>query len=87
MRKWKTSPRSQAEAMLPIFLRIPSPLLSLFFFFFFFLTTSKAPKSYPLVGSFFAILANRDRQLQWFSEILLDSPSATFVHRRSYSNR
>ena len=35
---------------------------------------------------FFAILANRDRQLQWFSEILLDSPSATFVLHRSYSN-
>ncbi|KAL4602945.1 hypothetical protein ACB092_10G089500 [Castanea dentata] len=75
--------------MLPIFLLILVPFLSLFFFFF--LTTSKsnskAPKPYPLVGSFFAILANQDRQLQWFSEIVLDSPSATFVLRRSYSNR
>nr|POE61284.1 cytochrome p450 94a2 [Quercus suber] len=40
-----------------------------------------------LVGSFFAILATRDRQLQWFSEILVDSPSATFDLRRSYSKR
>ena len=76
--------------MLPIFLLILIPFLSLFFFFFLLNTSksnSKAPKSYPLVGSFFAILANQDRQLQWFSDILLDSPSATFVLRRSYSKR
>ncbi|KAK7858359.1 cytochrome p450 94a2 [Quercus suber] len=76
--------------MLPIFLLILIPFLSILFFFFFLTTSksnSKAPKSYPLVGSFFAILAHQDRQLQWFSEILQDSPSATFVLRRSYSNR
>lgn len=40
------------------------------------------PKSYPLVGSFFAALANRHRFIQWMTPILQNSPSATFVLKR-----
>nr|QKK82618.1 cytochrome P450 94A1 [Zanthoxylum armatum] len=37
------------------------------------------PKSYPFVGTFFAFFANLDRNIQWLTEILQNSPSATFA--------
>lgn len=40
------------------------------------------PKSYPLVGSFFAALANRHRFIPWMTPILQNTPSATFVLKR-----
>ncbi|KAK9989228.1 hypothetical protein SO802_029467 [Lithocarpus litseifolius] len=73
-----------------LLLLILIPLLSLLFFFFFFLNSdsnSKVPKSYPLVGSFFAILANRKRLLPWLSGIMQVSPSTTFVLQCNYSTR
>ena len=74
-----------------LLLLILLPCLSLLFFFFFLNSNSnsnsKVPKSYPLVGSFFAILANRKRPLPWLSGIMQVSPSATFVLRRNYSTR
>ncbi|KAL8094311.1 cytochrome P450 94A2-like [Apium graveolens] len=42
------------------------------------------PPSYPLIGSLAAILANRDRPIQWTSDILLASPSSTFILQRPF---
>ncbi|KAL0016347.1 hypothetical protein SO802_003416 [Lithocarpus litseifolius] len=71
-----------------LLLLILIPLLSLLFFLFLNSNSnSKVPKSYPLVGSFFAILANRKRPLPWLSGIIQVSPSATFVLQRNYSTR
>ncbi|XP_075651554.1 cytochrome P450 94A2-like [Castanea sativa] len=73
---------------LQFLLLILIPLLSLLFFFFFNSNSnsnSKIPKSYPLVGSFFALLANRNRLLPWLTGIIQDSPSATFVLRQSFA--
>ena len=74
----------QMQVLVPIF------LLLLPFLFFVFLNSnskskSKVPKSYPLVGSSFAIFSNRKRLHPWLSDILQDSPSATIVLRRSYA--
>ncbi|XAR58612.1 hypothetical protein NMG60_11014083 [Bertholletia excelsa] len=49
--------------------------------------SSKLPRSYPIVGSFFAIHANRDRHIQWISNVLLSSPTATFVLHRPLGRR
>lgn len=46
--------------------------------------SSKLPPSYPLIGSLPAILANRDRPIQWTSDILLASPSSTFILQRPF---
>ncbi|KDP21345.1 hypothetical protein JCGZ_21816 [Jatropha curcas] len=45
------------------------------------------PKSYPLIGSSFAIKANFDRRVQWTSDILQTLPSATFVLHRPMGGR
>ncbi|KAG5246306.1 cytochrome P450 family protein [Salix suchowensis] len=62
---------------------------------FFYLTTnscSKAPsksnpKSYPLIGSSAAIFANRNRAIQWTSDLIQSSPTATVVLRRFFDDR
>ncbi|KAI3846875.1 hypothetical protein MKX03_008468 [Papaver bracteatum] len=43
--------------------------------------TSILPKSYPLIGSSFALIANRDRHNQWVSEFLAVCPTNTYVIR------
>uniref|UniRef100_A0A2P2IZ73 Cytochrome P450 n=1 Tax=Rhizophora mucronata TaxID=61149 RepID=A0A2P2IZ73_RHIMU len=42
--------------------------------------SSQGPKikSYPLIGSYLALIENQDRRLQWMTEILQNSPTATF---------
>ncbi|XP_047329405.1 cytochrome P450 94A1-like [Impatiens glandulifera] len=42
----------------------------------------KLPRSYPFIGSIFAINANSDRNTQWTSEMALASPSQTAVINR-----
>ncbi|GAV91979.1 p450 domain-containing protein, partial [Cephalotus follicularis] len=37
------------------------------------------PKSYPIIGSTFASLANKENSIQWLSDILQNSPSATYT--------
>ncbi|XP_059651086.1 cytochrome P450 94A2-like [Cornus florida] len=49
--------------------------------------SGKLPRSYPLIGSSFAILANRNRRIQWTSDILRDSPTSTFVLHRPFGYR
>ncbi|KAJ6708933.1 CYTOCHROME P450 94A2-LIKE [Salix koriyanagi] len=44
----------------------------------------KAPKSYPLIGSSVAIFANRNRRIQWISDLIQSSPSATVVIHRFF---
>ena len=73
------------QFLVTIFLLILLPLL-------FLITVTKLsynsiPKSYPLVGSFITLSANRNRRLQWLSDILQASHSATYVLRRSYATR
>lgn len=47
----------------------------------------KLPKSYPIIGSYFAIYANRERRVQWLSDMIQTSPSATFVLHRFMGQR
>ncbi|XP_062149599.1 cytochrome P450 94A2-like [Alnus glutinosa] len=49
--------------------------------------TVSPPKSYPIIGSFLALLANKDRSLQWLSDILQVSPSATYVLHSGVGSR
>ncbi|XP_052169924.1 cytochrome P450 94A1-like [Diospyros lotus] len=42
-------------------------------------STSGYPRRYPLVGSFFAIYANRNRRVQWLSDMVRSTPTSTFV--------
>jgi cytochrome P450 len=50
-------------------------------------TTISLPRSYPIIGSFLAVLANRNRRLQWLSDILQLSPTATYVLHRNFATR
>lgn len=65
------------------------PLISLFFFKL--LTnfssspkksTNSSPPSYPLIGSFIEIFVNKDRRIQWTSDLVKSSPSSTVVVQR-----
>ncbi|KAH6758421.1 hypothetical protein C2S51_018656 [Perilla frutescens var. frutescens] len=48
---------------------------------------SKLPKAYPIIGSFFTLVKNKDRFVQWSSEIVLSSPKLTFTLHRSPGRR
>ncbi|XP_042517055.1 cytochrome P450 94A1-like [Macadamia integrifolia] len=45
-------------------------------------TTTKFPKSYPLLGSSIAISANQERFNQWATELLKDSPNGNILLHR-----
>ncbi|KAK3036853.1 hypothetical protein RJ639_031471 [Escallonia herrerae] len=47
-------------------------------------SSGKLPKSYPLIGSYLAIFANRKRRIQWTSEVVTGIPSLTFVLKRPF---
>ncbi|XP_057964668.1 cytochrome P450 94A1-like [Malania oleifera] len=47
----------------------------------------KLPRSYPLIGSSLALSANKDRRIQWIADILMNSPSSTFLLQRSLGLR
>ncbi|KAK4487792.1 hypothetical protein RD792_005520 [Penstemon davidsonii] len=67
------------------------------FFFFFVLTklksnlkypsTPRFPKSYPIFGSFFSILKNRDTYVQWTSDIVTSTPNLTFLLYFGFSRK
>nr|AHF22085.1 CYP94A43 [Maesa lanceolata] len=44
--------------------------------------SSKIPKSYPIIGHLLALRANQDRRVQWLSEAVRSTPTATFVLHR-----
>ncbi|KAI7990835.1 Cytochrome P450 94A2 [Camellia lanceoleosa] len=70
-------------------------LLSLLFYFFFLFNSksiftsfcssnesAEIPRSYPLIGSFLSIYANRTRLIQWTSDIVTSTSTSTFVLHR-----
>ncbi|KAF5200918.1 Cytochrome p450 [Thalictrum thalictroides] len=68
-------------------------LCLLFFFSIIYLSTrsessslnnSKLPRSYPLIGSIFAVFANRNQRHQWLTEVIRNSPTGTFVLHRTF---
>ena len=42
-------------------------------------TVNDRPRRYPVVGSLFTFWRNRSRQLEWYTEMLSDSPTQTIV--------
>lgn len=67
-----------------LFYLIPLLLLLCTTYTFFILSrnnsqNSELPKSYPVIGSLFSIIANRDRRYEWISNILRNSPTSTAV--------
>ncbi|MCL7035709.1 hypothetical protein MKW94_029256 [Papaver nudicaule] len=44
-------------------------------------SSTKLPKSYPLIGSTFAILSNKHRMNQWMADVLQQCATRTFVMR------
>lgn len=54
------------------------------------LSASKSPglpPSYPIIGSYFSISSNKQRLVQWTSELVLSSPSLTFVLHFPFGRR
>ncbi|KAM7501432.1 hypothetical protein LguiB_000336 [Lonicera macranthoides] len=45
-------------------------------------STNSSPPSYPLIGSFIEIFVNKDRRIQWTSDLVKSSPSSTVVLQR-----
>ncbi|XP_009594945.1 cytochrome P450 94A2-like [Nicotiana tomentosiformis] len=79
-----------------IFSQIYFYFLPLVFFLFFinfrtnlfFLSKStKIPRSYPIIGSYFSIKSNKNRRIQWTSDIVLSRPTLTFTLRRPFGHR
>lgn len=50
-------------------------------------STSKIPKSYPILGSYLTILKNKDRYVQWTAEIVTSTPNLTFPLDRNFGRR
>ncbi|TYI75020.1 hypothetical protein E1A91_D07G245500v1 [Gossypium mustelinum] len=48
---------------------------------------SNIPKSYPIIGSYFAIKSNQENRVQWTTEILQSSLSATFTLHNLFGSR
>ncbi|KAH7853240.1 hypothetical protein Vadar_000422 [Vaccinium darrowii] len=48
---------------------------------------AKLPRSYPIIGSFFSIYANRNQSVQWTSEMVTNSPTSTFVLHGPFGTR
>lgn len=47
-------------------------------------STTKIPRSYPIIGSYFTLSANNHRRVQWTSEVLKASPNLTFTLHRPF---
>ncbi|CAN1291852.1 Cytochrome P450 94A1 [Linum perenne] len=50
-------------------------------------SSSHSPKSYPLIGSTIDIAANKDRRVQWTSDILRRTPTSTFTLDHAFGSR
>ncbi|CAN4084254.1 unnamed protein product [Withania somnifera] len=42
-------------------------------------SNTQIPKSYPIIGSYFSIVANQEQRIQWLSDIILSTPKLTFT--------
>lgn len=49
--------------------------------------TNNLPRSYPLIGSYFSFLANKDRRIQWTSDLVRSLPTLTFIFHRPLGKR
>ncbi|XP_055834506.1 cytochrome P450 94A2-like [Solanum dulcamara] len=50
--------------------------------------STKIPRSYPIIGSYFSIKSNKNRRIEWTSEIVLSTlPSLTFTLYRPLGHR
>ncbi|XP_027062057.2 cytochrome P450 94A2-like [Coffea arabica] len=70
-----------------LFCLLPLFLLFLISFIFTFRSSKESsseqlPRSYPVIGSYLSVLANKDRLIQWTSDIVRSSPNLTFTLRR-----
>ncbi|MCD9640002.1 hypothetical protein HAX54_025013 [Datura stramonium] len=67
------------------------PFLFLFFINFtnllFPSKSTKIPTSYPIIGSYFSILANKERRIQWTCEVLQTTSNLTFTLIRPFGFR
>ncbi|KAL8548050.1 hypothetical protein ACS0TY_007381 [Phlomoides rotata] len=45
---------------------------------------TNTPTSYPILGSIFTIWKNKERRIQWISDILTSTPNLTFTLRRPF---
>nr|GLL30724.1 cytochrome P450 94A2-like [Ipomoea trifida] len=44
--------------------------------------STKIPRAYPIIGSFFSILSNQRRRVQWIAEVINSTGNLTFVLHR-----
>ncbi|XP_076931746.1 cytochrome P450 94A2-like [Bidens hawaiensis] len=58
----------------------------LFIFFKSKSNTKSSPKSYPIIGDYFIIKANRHRRTEWTTDLIRNSPTSTNVIRRPYDH-
>ncbi|PIN23931.1 hypothetical protein CDL12_03357 [Handroanthus impetiginosus] len=49
--------------------------------------SSNLPKSYPIFGSFFTILKNEERFVQWTSQIVTSTPNLTFLLHHTFGRK
>lgn len=49
--------------------------------------STKIPKSYPIIGSYFSILANKQRRIQWTSDVIQSTSNLTFTLIRPFGFR
>ncbi|KAI6674833.1 hypothetical protein NL676_002739 [Syzygium grande] len=76
------------------FIIFPSLFIIISVFFFFkspplpLPTSSKnLPRVYPIVGSYFSLLANWKRRIDWSADLIRNSPSATYLFHRPLGHR
>ncbi|GMH31577.1 hypothetical protein Nepgr_033421 [Nepenthes gracilis] len=50
-------------------------------------SSSHLPKSYPIIGSFFALHKHQDQLLIWVSDVLQASPTSTFILHKPLGNQ
>lgn len=50
-------------------------------------SSGKFPRSYPIIGSYFALASNSKRIIQWTSDLIQLSPTASYVLRRPLGHR
>lgn len=50
-------------------------------------SAAKTPISYPIFGSLFTIWKNKERRVQWISDIITSTPTLTFTLRRPFGLR
>ncbi|PHU22696.1 Cytochrome 94A2 [Capsicum chinense] len=63
------------------------PFIFLLFINHFQSNSTKIPKSYPIIGSYFSILANKQRRIQWISDVVRSTSNLTFTLIRPFGFR